>query len=76
MFDRNGNGGPSIFVDGRVVGGWVQAPDGEIRRRLFVDIGREATDAVDRAAERLESLLGPSRFTVRFPVPLQKQLLG
>ena len=57
MFDRNGNGGPSIFVDGRVVGGWVQASDGEIRRRLFGDIGRDATEAVDRAADRLESLL-------------------
>ena len=24
VFDRNGNAGPTIWVDGRVVGGWAQ----------------------------------------------------
>ena len=28
-FDRNGNAGPTLWVDGRVVGAWAQAPDGE-----------------------------------------------
>ncbi|MET0188967.1 MAG: winged helix DNA-binding domain-containing protein, partial [Pseudonocardia sediminis] len=30
MFDRNGNGGPAVWVDGRIAGGWVQRRDGEI----------------------------------------------
>ena len=28
LFDRNGNAGPTIWVDGRIVGGWAQAGDG------------------------------------------------
>ena len=28
LFDRNGNAGPTIWVDGRIVGGWAQAADG------------------------------------------------
>ena len=32
LFDRNGNAGPTIWVDGRIVGGWAQRSDGEITR--------------------------------------------
>ena len=34
-FDRNGNAGPTIWADGRVVGAWAQAPDGAIRSHWF-----------------------------------------
>lgn len=30
LFDRNGNGGPTAWWDGRIVGGWTQRPDGEV----------------------------------------------
>ena len=30
LFDRNGNAGPTVWWDGRVVGGWSQRGDGEI----------------------------------------------
>ena len=30
VFDRNGNAGPTIWMDGRVVGGWAQRKSGEI----------------------------------------------
>ncbi len=30
MFDRSGNAGPTIWWDGRIVGGWAQRPNGEI----------------------------------------------
>ena len=40
LFDRNGNAGPTIWVDGRVVGGWSQADDGEIVTRLLGAGGR------------------------------------
>ena len=46
LFDTNGNIGPTIFWQGRIVGGWAQRPDGEIRTHLLQDIGSEATDAV------------------------------
>lgn len=30
IFDRNGNGGPTAWWDGRIVGGWTQTPDGTV----------------------------------------------
>ncbi|MEZ5225957.1 MAG: winged helix DNA-binding domain-containing protein, partial [Acidimicrobiales bacterium] len=37
LFDRSGNIGPTIWSDGRVVGGWAQRPDGSIAWRLLED---------------------------------------
>ncbi|MDQ4116144.1 MAG: winged helix DNA-binding domain-containing protein [Actinomycetota bacterium] len=76
LFDRNGNGGPAVWVDGRIAGGWVQRPDGEIAVRMLADVGAEARDAVDAAAHDLSVLLGDVRFSVRFPAPLQAALLA
>lgn len=74
LFDRNGNGGPTIWVDGRIVGGWVQRPDGHIATRLLTEVGRDVCDAIETEAERIQTLVGPARFTVRFPAPLQRSL--
>lgn len=76
LFDRNGNGGPAIWVDGRIVGGWVQRKDGTIRTELLTDVGAEHRAEIDRAAHRLEALLGDVRFSVRFPAPMQARLLA
>jgi hypothetical protein len=75
LFDRNGNGGPTVWVDGRIVGGWVQRKDGTIALRVVEDVGRSATAAIERAAGAIEKLLGDARVTVRFPAPLQAELL-
>ena len=75
LFDRNGNAGPTVWVDGRVVGGWVQRRDGEIAYRLLEDVGSARTAEIAAAASALGELLGDSRFTVRFPAPLQADLL-
>ncbi len=76
LFDRNGNGGPTAWVDGRTVGGWTQRKDGTIALRLLTDVGAEAAAALHTQADELEKLLGPVRFTTRFPVPLQAQLMS
>jgi hypothetical protein len=76
LFDRNGNGGPAIWVDGRIVGGWVQRKDGTIRTELLADVGAEHRAEIDRAAHVLETLLGDVRFSVRFPAPMQARLLA
>lgn len=75
LFDRNGNAGPTVWVDGRVVGGWVQRRSGEIAVRLLEDVGRERAAQVDAAAAGRRDLLGDARFTIRFPAPLQAELL-
>ena len=74
LFDRNGNGGSMIWVDGRIVGGWVQRADGTIALRVLEDIGAERHAEVEQAAHELERLLGEVRFTPRFPAPLQTEL--
>jgi hypothetical protein len=76
LFDTNGNAGPTIWSDGRVVGGWGQRPDGEIAIRLLEDIGSEAAAAVDAQADRLSRWLGPVRITPRFRTPLELDLGG
>jgi hypothetical protein len=76
VFDRNGNAGPTIWMDGEVVGGWVQRTSGEIAYRLLVDVARARQKQIAAAAERLSELIGPARVNVRFPAPIQKELLA
>jgi hypothetical protein len=76
VFDRNGNGGPTIWVDGRIVGSWVQRRDGTIATRLLADVAPARLAEIDDAAARLRELFGDVRFGVRFPAPVQAALLG
>ena len=74
LFDRNGNVGPTVWCDGRIVGGWAQRPDGAIALRLLEDIGTEANAAVEAESHALEALIGPVRVTPRFRTPLERVL--
>ncbi len=74
LFDRNGNGGPTAWVDGRIVGGWHQRADGEIALHLTADVGAQARAALEQRAAELAELLGEVRFRTRFPAPLQTKL--
>ena len=74
LFDRSGNAGPTVWWDGRVVGGWGQRPDGEVVVRLLEDVGREATAAVEAETARLQEWLGGVRVTPRFRTPLEREL--
>lgn len=74
IFDRNGNAGPTIWFEGRVVGVWTQRPDGEVVTQLFDDVGSDALDLVEREAERVGAWLGDVRVKWRFPTPITKRL--
>ena len=76
LFDTNGNVGPTIWSDGRLVGGWAQRSDGEIAFRVLEDIGSDAMVAVEAEAERLSTWIGDMRFTPRFRTPLERELRG
>lgn len=76
IFDRTGNAGPTVWWEGRVVGGWVQRPDGEIAYRVLEDVGAEGEAAIGAEAARLEVWLGDSRVTPRFRTPLERELRG
>lgn len=74
LFDTNGNAGPTVWCDGRVVGGWAQRKTGEVVFQLLEDVGGDAAAAVEAEAARLTGWLGAVRVTPRFPTPLQRRL--
>ena len=77
LFDRSGNIGPTVWWDGRIVGGWAQRQDGEIAVRLLEDAGAQAAAAISAEAERLREWIGPEvRITPRFRTPLERELSG
>ena len=76
LFDRSGNAGPTVWCDGRVVGGWAQRTTGELVWRLFEDVGTEAAEAVAAAADQLSRRLGEVRVTPRFRTPLERELVS
>ena len=79
LFDRSGNIGPTVWWDGRIVGGWARRQDGEIAFRLLEDAGAEAAAAVAAEAETLRDWIGPdprTRVIPRFRTPLERELAG
>jgi hypothetical protein len=74
LFDRNGNAGPTIWLDGRIVGGWAIRDGGEVVTGLLDDVGREAELAIAAEAARLGILLGGQRVMPRFPTPHHRAL--
>lgn len=75
LFDRSGNIGPTVWWNGRIIGGWAQRPDGEIVWRLLTDDGgSEAAAAVAAEAARLADWVGDVRITPRFRTPLEREL--
>jgi hypothetical protein len=74
LFDRTGNIGPTVWCNGRVVGGWVQRADGDVVWRLFEDIGTELTGAVAAESARLTTWLAGVRVTPKFRTPLEREL--
>ena len=74
LFDSNGNAGPTVWWDGRVVGGWSQRRDGEIALGLLEDVGRDARAAIDAEAARLAAWVGDVRFSPGFLPPFQREL--
>ncbi|HEU0316570.1 MAG TPA: winged helix DNA-binding domain-containing protein [Solirubrobacteraceae bacterium] len=76
LFDRTGNAGPTIWWDGRVVGGWAQRRDGEVVHELLEDVGADAVAAIEAELAALGAWVGPVRLTPRFRTPLERRLVG
>lgn len=74
LFDRNGNAGPTIWADGRIVGGWVQRGEGEIALRFLEPVDAATTRLAEAKAAGLQAWLGPTRFVPRFRTPLEQEL--
>lgn len=74
LFDRNGNAGPAIWLNGAVVGGWAHRADGQIVTEMFEDIGEEMSHRVACDADELATWLGDHRVVPRFRTPTEKRL--
>jgi hypothetical protein len=76
LFDRTGNPGPTVWADGRIIGGWAQRPSGEVAVELLEEVPAAVRRGVDAAARELSGWLGGVRVTPRFRTPLERRLSG
>lgn len=74
LFDRNGNAGPTIWVDGRIVGAWAQRADGEVVYELVEEVGRGLVSVIEERIDHLRSWLGDVTIKPRFRSPLHDRL--
>ncbi|MFD4631098.1 winged helix DNA-binding domain-containing protein [Streptomyces sp. NPDC058284] len=65
LFDRSGNIGPSVWWNGRIIGGWAQDGNGDVVCGFLEDVGTDAREAVQAEAERLTSRLAGVRLSPR-----------
>jgi hypothetical protein len=72
LFDASGNAGPTVWWDGRIVGGWRQSDTGEVVLQMLEDVGADGRQAVEHEAGRLAEWLGGTRVLPRFPSPLSR----
>jgi hypothetical protein len=73
LFDTTGNGGPTVWWAGRIVGGWRQDDAGAVELQMLEDPGREARETIEAEAARLTDWFAGTRVLPRFPSPLSKK---
>jgi winged helix DNA-binding protein len=74
LFDRNGNAGPTVWADGRVIGGWAQRDNGDVVYRLLEPVDAATKKKLETQRDRLAAWFGGVRVTPRFRTPLEKEL--
>jgi len=69
--------GPTVWCNGRIVGGWAHRGGGEVAVRLLEDVGAEAVAAIDAEAAEVSAWLGAVnvRVRARFSTPLERALM-
>lgn len=76
LFDRNGNGGPSAWWAGRIVGGWRQEDDGTVVVVPVEDLPDRATRALERKAAELTAWLDGDVVKSIYQSPLVRHGIG
>lgn len=76
VFDRNGNGGPTAWYDGRIVGVWCQQKDGTVDVVLVEDVPRAARRALDAKAAELTAWLDGDVVRSIYLSPLAREHLA
>lgn len=73
VFDTNGNAGPTVWCNGRIVGGWRQDENGRVVLCLLEETGSAMNRALQRKADELTEWLAAARVNPRFPSPVSKR---
>ncbi|MFE4633600.1 winged helix DNA-binding domain-containing protein [Streptomyces sp. NPDC056773] len=77
LFDRQGNIGPTVWCDGRIIGGWGQHEEGRIITELLTSTSdRRIRTAIEAEADRLTAFLGDVRIRPHLRTPLVRRLSG
>ena len=67
LFDVNGNAGTTAWWAGRIVGCWVQDPDGVVLLHLLEDVDPDGRAALAVESARLTDWLGGQRVSTVYP---------
>ena len=73
IFDRNGNAGTTAWWDGRIVGCWVQDPDGVVHLDLLEELDADGRAALEHEAARLTAWLDGVRVSTVYSSPAMKR---
>jgi hypothetical protein len=76
VFDRNGNGGPTAWWNGRIVGVWCQRDDGEVAVVPAEDLPARARRALDAEAAELTRWLDGDVVRSVYLSPLAREHLA
>jgi hypothetical protein len=74
LFDRSGNAGQTIWVDGKIVGGWGQTKSAQVRWSLLEDVGSDRLAEIEQHAAGLQAWLEDKPVIPRFASPLDREL--
>jgi len=74
VFDQFGNAGPTVWVDGEIVGGWIQRSDGQVVVELARKLDRTHQQLLEDAVVDMQDTVGDVVVRPRFPAPVQKDL--
>lgn len=72
LFDGRGNAGTTAWVDGRIVGCWIQDAAGAVQVRLLEQVSSPARHALDAEASRLTTWLNGTRISTAYPSKAMK----
>jgi hypothetical protein len=74
LFDRNGNAGPTIWAEGRVVGGWAKRKDGLLAYELLESVDPVLESLIEDRVAELQEWFGETSITPRFRSHHDKKL--
>ena len=72
VYDKAGNGLPTAWWNGRIVGSWTQQADGHVTVAPHVDLPQTATAALQRRADQLTHRLNGQLLRTTFHRPHQE----